>query len=78
MYGAGKFGYSINDVDTAALTKAASAASGNYTTGSVAWTDVDFEPNLSASVSLGSEADNGLDKDCYMQSHLTQMQTLMV
>ena len=62
LYGAGKFGYSINDVDTAALTKAASAASGNYTTGSVTWSDVDFEPNLSASVAIGSTADNGLLK----------------
>jgi len=62
LYGAGKFGYSINDVDTAALTKAASAATSNYTTGSVAWTDVDFEPDLSASVALGSEANDGLVK----------------
>ena len=62
LYGAGKFGYSINDNDTAALSKAGSAASGNYTTGSVTWEDVDFEPDLSASVAIGSVADNGLLK----------------
>ena len=40
LYGAGKFGYSIND---------RSATSVTYTSGSVAWKDVDFEPSLSAS-----------------------------
>ena len=40
LYGAGKFGYSIND---------RSATSVTYTSGSVTWKDVDFEPSLSAS-----------------------------
>ena len=44
MYGAGKWGYSINDVsDTVA-----------YTTASAAVSDVRFDPNLSASAAAGS------------------------
>jgi len=44
LYGAGKFGYSINDVIG---TQRAQTA----ITSSVNWADVDFEPDLSASVS---------------------------
>ena len=33
-----------------------------FTSGSVAWSDVEFEPDLSASVALGANADNGLVK----------------
>lgn len=44
LYGAGRFGYSMND-STATVTD------GNWTSGSVAWSDVDFEPDLSASLS---------------------------
>ena len=40
LYGAGKFGYSINDRSATTVT---------HTSGSVAWKDVDFEPSLSAS-----------------------------
>ena len=48
LYGAGKFGYSINDIEVTGKTASAVTAS---------WADVDFEPSLSASVA----ADN-LDK----------------
>ena len=44
LYGAGKFGYSINDVIGAARGQSAISSSVN-------WADVDFEPDLSASVS---------------------------
>ena len=44
LYGAGQFGYSINDAQTAATTQPATAY-----TGSATWADVDFEPDLSAS-----------------------------
>ena len=33
-----------------------------YTSGSVSWKDVEFEPSLSASVALGGNVDNGLLK----------------
>ena len=63
LYGAGKFGYSINDTDSAAQAlHASSVASGTYTSGSVAWGDVDFEPDLSSSVVAGNVADDGLMK----------------
>jgi len=52
LYGAGRFGYSVNDVSTAALFVTASAT-GN-STGSAVWGDVDFEPDLSSSISAGT------------------------
>ena len=62
LYGAGKFGYSINDTASDALTIGAAVANDAFTTASVAWVDVDFEPDLSSSVSTGYMADNGLVK----------------
>ena len=63
LYGAGKFGYSINDNETGALALHASNVDNNeYTSGSVSFQDIDFEPDLSASMALGTSADNGLMK----------------
>jgi len=63
LYGAGKFGYSINDFESGAQSLHASAvASGTYTSGSVSFEDIDFEPSLSASMAAGNAADNGLMK----------------
>ena len=63
LYGAGKFGYSINDKATAALViHASNIDADEFTSGSVSFEDVDFEPDLSASVALGNAADNGLMK----------------
>ena len=61
LYGAGKFGYSINDVQTDDITIGASAATATFPTASAAWSDVDFEPDLSASIATGN-ADTGLVK----------------
>ena len=41
LYGAGKFGYSINDVEVTSVPSAAASAS---------WKDVEFEPSLSESI----------------------------
>jgi len=60
LYGSGKFGYSVNDVTSDTTSIAAAAADGAFATASVAWSDVGWEPDLSASVVLGHEADNGL------------------
>ena len=63
LYGAGKFGYSINDNETGELALHASNVDNNeYTSGSVSFQDIDFEPDLSASMALGTSADNGLMK----------------
>jgi hypothetical protein len=62
LYGAGKFGYSINDNETAELKVDTSTGATAFTTGSVSWSDVDFEPDLSSSVVTGAEADDGLLK----------------
>ncbi len=51
LYGAGKFGYSINDQAVASLS---AMAGGNVTTGSATWKEVEFEPTLSASISAGT------------------------
>ena len=63
LYGAGKFGYSINDKSTDSLAiHASNIDADEFTSGSVSFEDVAFEPDLSASVSLGANADNGLVK----------------
>ena len=63
LYGAGKFGYSINDQVTPSLSIHASTANATqFITGSVSFSDIDFEPDLSASMATGNEADNGLMK----------------
>ncbi len=62
LYGAGRFGYSINDVSSSSLTAHTAASATQIATGSVVWGDVDFEPDLSASVSTGAVADDGLLK----------------
>jgi len=54
LYGAGKFGYSINDQESSVITLAGSVAAGTYTTCSATWQEVQFEPSLSASISAGS------------------------
>ena len=48
LYGAGRFGYSINDRSIADITPL------GMTTGSATWKDVEFEPDLSASVADGT------------------------
>ena len=62
LYGAGKFGYSINDELTGELDRADATGAAAFTTSSVSWSDVDFEPDLSASVALGHRVDDGLVK----------------
>ena len=66
LYGAGKFGYSIND------QRATCTQDGNVTSASATWANVDFEPDLSASVAAGnlvrlvipkSDIDSALDED---------------
>jgi len=47
LYGAGKFGYTVNETTTGAIGTGGAAG----ITGSVTWTDVDFEPDLSSSLS---------------------------
>jgi len=54
LYGAGKFGYSINDAQSDTATVGSSVANNTYTTGSATWADIDFEPALSSSVSAGT------------------------
>jgi len=44
LYGAGKFGYSINDVESSTIVNS------NITDTSASWKEVDFEPDLSSSI----------------------------
>ena len=62
LYGAGKFGYSINDNDTALQTIGTAASASTFSTASVNFDDVDFEPSLSASQATADSADNALLK----------------
>ena len=67
LYGAGKFGYSINDKDSGTLTigttqSGSAGVAGVFATGSVSFQDVEFEPDLSASAAIAVTADNALLK----------------
>ena len=62
LYGAGKFGYSINDQSTATQTTNNVASASAFATASVSWADVNFEPDLSASQAVAVTADNALIK----------------
>ena len=62
LYGAGKFGYSINDQTKTGLTIGGTANSSNFSTGSVDWEDVDYEGDLSASQAIADTADDALLK----------------
>ena len=53
LYGAGRFGYSINDFSSSVIEIASSLSANKFTTSSTTWKDVNFEPDLSASVSSG-------------------------
>jgi len=54
LYGAGKFGYSINDKSTAVQLNTGVAGAATCVTSSATWKDVDFEPALSQSVHLSA------------------------
>ena len=74
LYGAGKFAYSSNDFSTSTLTTSSAnvaAGSTTYQTGSVTLDDIDFEPDLSASVATGNRTDNGLSKLTVAVSSMT-------
>ena len=51
LYGAGKFGYSINDKSVSAVN---AKNGGTAITSSATWKEVEFEPDLSASVAAGT------------------------
>ena len=54
LYGAGKFGYSINNQISTTATVGGAAAAATYATASATWKDVEFESSLSASVAAGT------------------------
>ena len=53
LYGSGKSGYSINDVVTAQQLSGSALATGVFSVATATWKDVEFEPDLSASVHGG-------------------------
>jgi hypothetical protein len=54
LYGAGKYGYSINDQSSDTSTIGSAAANNTHATSSATWKDVEFEPALSASIAAGT------------------------
>ena len=50
LYGAGRFGYTINDAETATQTLAAAVGEDNYLTASLALSDINYDSAFSASV----------------------------
>lgn len=53
LYGPGRFGYSINDYSSSALTVASSADSTHFATGSLSATDYNFSSEFSQSLLVG-------------------------
>ena len=53
LYGAGRFGYSINQFSASAQTVTQSAAIGTLTVASASWANVSYDADLSASVAAG-------------------------
>ena len=51
LYGAGRSGYSINDKPSTSYEIGLASEAGATSTGSITWSDVDFEPDLSSSLS---------------------------
>ena len=51
LYGAGRSGYSINDKPSTSYEIGLASEAGASSTGSITWKDVDFEPDLSSSLS---------------------------
>jgi len=60
LYGAGRFGYSINEASTAALTIAAAASATEIATGSVNLAAVDYDSEFSASLEAAAAGDFAL------------------
>jgi len=53
LYGPGRFGYTINDYSSSALTVSASAGAANFVTGSISATDYNFNSEFSQSLLVG-------------------------
>jgi len=51
LYGAGRFGYSINETLSSPITSSIKDATNGWTTASATWADVNYDMNLSASLS---------------------------
>ena len=60
LYGAGKFGYSINDKATGNLTIGTAANGSNFTTGSADWQMLILNQTLSAQCRYCSNASGGI------------------
>jgi hypothetical protein len=56
LYGAGRFGYTINDYSSSALQPGSSVSSTAFTTGSVAATDYNFNSEFSQSLLVGGSS----------------------
>jgi len=54
LYGEGRYGYSVNDATTTALTGKLTLAAAAFTSASATWAEVGFDSALSASVSAGN------------------------
>ena len=60
LYGAGRFGYSINDTESDSQALAAAVSTDAYTTSSVAYSDLNFDTKFSSSVWAPNAADMAL------------------
>ena len=85
LYGAGRFGYSINETASANLTVAAATSATEFTTGSVSDADINFDSAFSASVTtanlvkitVATSALSGLDTEAIRSYTLSSSAALV-
>jgi len=75
LYGAGRFGYTLNDQDSAALTGQAAVDSTHFMTGSITATNYDHDTRFSASYAGQFDDDTGINVVTVATASLTDYDT---
>ena len=78
LYGAGKSGYSINDKVTAIQLSGSALASGVFTLEHPTWKELEFEPDLSASLHAGNLSKLTVDSAAFTRADLEGVKAFQV
>ena len=78
LYGAGKSGYSINDKVTAIQLSGSAVASGVFSLEHPTWKELEFEPDLSASLHAGNLSKLTVDSAAFTRADLEGVKAFQV
>ena len=78
LYGAGKSGYSINDKVTAIQLSGSALASGVFTLEHPTWKELEFEPDLSASLHAGNLSKLTVDSAAFTRADVEGVKAFQV